>query len=74
MHKPLWFLAMLVACASLGAADSTCDLIIRNGMIYDGSGKKPFAGDVAIAGDKIVAVGSLKSIKAKAELDAKGRA
>ena len=74
MHKPLWFVAMLVACASLGAADSTCDLIIRNGMIYDGSGKKPFAGGVAITGDRIAAVGKLKAIKAKAEIDARGLA
>src|SRR6185503_8190561 len=56
------------------AADSSDDLIIRNGTIYDGSGKKPFAGDVAINGDKIAAVGRLKNAKAKTELDAKGLA
>ena len=74
MHKPLWFLAMSVACARLSAADVTCDLLIRNGTIYDGSGKQPFTGDVAITGDKIAAVGELKAIKAKAELDARGQA
>ncbi len=65
---------MLRICASLDAADSTYDLIIRNGTIYDGSGKKPFAGDVAIQGDKIAAVGKLKSATAKTQLDAKGLA
>ncbi len=35
------------------------DLILRGGTIYDGSGGKPFVGDVAIRGDRIVAVGSL---------------
>jgi N-acyl-D-amino-acid deacylase len=74
MHKPLWFLAISVTCASLSAADSTSDLIVRNGMIYDGSGKEPFAGDIAITGDKIAAVGELENIKAKAEIDAKGLA
>ncbi len=53
MHRPVCLLALLLTCASLNAADSSYDLIIRNGTIYDGSGKKPFAGDVAIKGDKI---------------------
>ena len=30
------------------------DIVIRNGMIYDGSGGPPFAGEVAIDGDHIV--------------------
>src|SRR5512139_4033136 len=67
VRKPLCFLAMAITCARLSAADSTCDLLIRNGTIYDGSGKPPFAGDVALAGDKIVAVGTLKHFKAKGE-------
>jgi N-acyl-D-amino-acid deacylase len=33
------------------------DVVIRGGTIYDGSGAPPFAGDVAIQGDTIVAVG-----------------
>ena len=33
------------------------DLVIRNGKIVDGSGKKPFHGDVAIDNGKISAVG-----------------
>ena len=74
MHRPVCLLALLLTCASLNAADATCDLIIRNGTIYDGSGKKPFAGDVAIRGDKIAAVGKLKNATAKTELDAKGLA
>ena len=35
---------------------STHDLIIRNGKIIDGSGKKPFFGDIAIDGGKITSV------------------
>jgi N-acyl-D-amino-acid deacylase len=59
---------------SAAAAPATYDLIIRNGTIYDGSGKPPMQGDVAVNGDKIAAVGGLKGARAKAELDAKGLA
>lgn len=73
--QKFWILsAMLATTATLSAAD-TFDLIIRNGMIYDGSGKKPFAGDVAVKGEKIVAVGKVaKNAPAKTEIDAKGLA
>jgi N-acyl-D-amino-acid deacylase len=52
----------------------TYDLILRNGTIYDGSGKAPFHGDVAIDGDRIVAIGRLKSARGKTEVDARGLA
>ena len=29
------------------------DLVIRNGLIVDGSGEKPFTGDIAIDDEKI---------------------
>ncbi|MCR9096173.1 MAG: amidohydrolase family protein [bacterium] len=35
------------------------DLVIRNGEIYDGTGAPAFDGDLAIEGDRIVAVGAL---------------
>ena len=47
------------------------DLVIRNGKILDGSGKKPFFGDIAIDGGKITSVGKIES-SGKEELDAKG--
>ena len=50
------------------------DVLIQNGVIYDGSGKPPFRGEVAIQGDSIVAVGRLKSVRAKAKIDATGLA
>jgi N-acyl-D-amino-acid deacylase len=50
----------------------TYDVIIRGGTIYDGSGSKPFKGDVAIDGDKIAAIGSLGKARGKEEIDASG--
>lgn len=50
------------------------DLIIRNGMIYDGSGAAPVAGAVAINADTIAAVGKLENAVGKREIDAQGLA
>jgi N-acyl-D-amino-acid deacylase len=47
------------------------DLVIRNGKIVDGTGKPAFVGDVAIEGDRIVAVGSDLGPGTR-EIDAKG--
>lgn len=50
------------------------DLIIRNAMIYDGSGAAPVAGGVAINADTIAAVGKLENAVGKREIDAQGMA
>ena len=47
------------------------DLVIRNGNIVDGSGKKPFLGDVAIDEGKITKVGEVIN-SGKKEIDADG--
>ena len=47
------------------------DIVIRGGTIIDGTGKSAFTGDVAIAGDRIVAVGG-KQGPARREIDATG--
>lgn len=52
----------------------TVDVLIQGGMIYDGTGSAPVRGDVAIRGDKIVAVGKLDDVKAKKVVNAKGLA
>ena len=49
------------------------DLIIRNGHIIDGTGNPWYAADLAIQGDRIAAIGDLKSAHAKREIDATGR-
>jgi N-acyl-D-amino-acid deacylase len=50
------------------------NIVIRNGTIYDGLGKAPFAGDVAIEGDAIAAVGSVGPAQGREEIDATGLA
>src|SRR5262249_31081657 len=64
-------LAALSAPSAL-AADALYDLLIRNGKIVDGSGNPWFFGDVAVRGDRIVAVGRVLRGAAKREIDAKG--
>jgi N-acyl-D-aspartate/D-glutamate deacylase len=48
------------------------DLVIKNGLVVDGSGLPGFQGDVAIAGGKIVGVGRVGATSART-LDARGR-
>lgn len=43
--------------AALPADESAYDLVIRNGRIIDGTGNPWFHGDVAVRGDRIVALG-----------------
>ena len=50
------------------------DIIIRNGLIYDGNGGEPFTADIAINADTIAFMGDLKNATAKNEMDAKGMA
>ncbi len=74
MQIPFWLLTLLVSGIALQASDSVYDVVIRNGVIYDGSGGAPFNGDIAINGDKIVALGNLAGAKGKLEIDAHGLA
>ena len=48
------------------------DTIIRNATIIDGTGGPRFAGDIAIAGDRITALGRLDGWKGAREIDASG--
>jgi N-acyl-D-amino-acid deacylase len=53
-------------------AQEPYDLVIRGGRIVDGTGNPWFAGDVAIRGERIVAVGRVSPGDAKRTIDAKG--
>ena len=48
------------------------DLIIKNGLIYDGKGSEPFEADIGISEDKIVAIGKIEEDSIET-IDAKGK-
>jgi N-acyl-D-amino-acid deacylase len=48
------------------------DLLIRGGLVVDGSGSAPERGDVAISGERIAAVGELDAAAARRTIDARG--
>ncbi len=52
----IW-LTLLSGLVLIGAQAPSYDLLITHGLIYDGSGGAPFAGEVAIRGQRIIYVG-----------------
>ena len=46
------------------------DLLVRNGVIYDGRGGAPVRGDVAVRDGRVVATGTLRDYTATREVDA----
>ena len=50
------------------------DVVIRGGIIYDGSGNPPTQGDLAIKGDTIAIVGGVLEGTGAVEIDASGKA
>src|SRR6187402_2297889 len=60
----------IVSCHSRIKADR----VIRNGIIYDGSGGPAYKGDLAIGGDSILAVGDCSDYVGAVETDAGGKA
>ncbi|HEY3777827.1 MAG TPA: D-aminoacylase [Rhizomicrobium sp.] len=74
MLRTLAIAVVLAASASGGAAAPRYDVVIRGGTIYDGTGGKPYTGDLAIAGDRIARIASHIEDRGRTEIDAKGKA
>ncbi|MFO1468345.1 MAG: D-aminoacylase [Steroidobacteraceae bacterium] len=76
--KPIRICASLLlvgtAAGSAMAADLPFDTVIRHALVVDGSGAKPYPGEVAIRGDRIAYVGPHAPGKGRIEVDAHGRA
>jgi N-acyl-D-amino-acid deacylase len=66
--------ALMVGVPALGADAQLHDVVIRHAMIYDGSGAAPYAGELAIDGDRIAWVGPKSAGKGRLEVDARGEA
>jgi N-acyl-D-amino-acid deacylase len=49
-------------------------MILRGGTVFDGTGAPRFTADIAVNGDRIIAVGDLGSISAEREVIAAGKA
>jgi len=71
--KTIFVVSLLVFFASCQSKQEY-DLIIRNATVYNGSGEKPFTGDVAIQADTIVEIATIINAKGKKEIEAKGLA
>lgn len=50
------------------------DLILKGGMVFDGTGAPRYRADIAVRGDRIVAIGELSDRKAKQTVDLGGMA
>ena len=75
MRRLKFFILLLIANACTAQRPPTqYDIIIRNGLVYDGFGGQPVQADVAINADTIAAIGDLSIDKGKQEFDAKGLA
>ncbi len=72
----------LAGCARTGTTSASLpsvglyDVVLRGGTVYDGSGRAPFTGDVAIRGDRIAAIdtGGQRHLSAVRDIDARGMA
>src|SRR5258708_25547178 len=49
------------------------DLVVKNGMIVDGSGLPRYRGDIGVKDGKIAEIGRINCAAAKETLDAEGR-
>lgn len=67
-------LALPLTAAGQAAMFGDFDVLIKGATVYDGSGRAPRRADVAIKGDRIVAIGNLKRSRARDVVDASGLA
>lgn len=82
MHRPaILGLIVLAACtpragvSTAPAGSAAYDVVIENGRVIDGTGAAWFHGDVALAGDRIAAIGprgAFRSARAGTRVDATG--
>ncbi|HEX8837482.1 MAG TPA: D-aminoacylase [Candidatus Acidoferrum sp.] len=74
LHKVLVATAVLLSSGSCLAQTQSFDVLIKGGTVYDGAGGEPRHLDVAIRGDRIVEIGTLRKARANTVVDATGLA
>jgi N-acyl-D-amino-acid deacylase len=63
------------AAAAAAPVDGTLhDVVLHGGWIYDGSGAKPYRGEVAIDGDRLAYVGTSRKLAGRTDIDVHGQA
>jgi N-acyl-D-amino-acid deacylase len=70
MRASLLLVLLLTGCRQ----SPSYDVLIRHGMLYDGSGSPPRVADIGINGDTITTIGDLGSVLGSQEIDARGLA
>jgi N-acyl-D-amino-acid deacylase len=65
---------MLLFVGMTKSQEKDYDVVIRNGMIYDGTGASPFQADIGINRDTITLIGDLTGATGKKEINASGLA
>ena len=68
----LLFVFLFIALVAIAQPGPSYDVIIRNGKIIDGTGNPWYHGDIAIQGERIVAIGNLQNASARRVIDATG--
>ena len=67
------FSITLVMICIYGYCQHKADIVIRNARIIDGTGRAIYRADIAICGDTLTAIGTLKNWKGAREIDAKNQ-
>ncbi len=66
------FVALLLSSLFISTCTPAFDIIIQNGLVYDGKGNPPYKADIAIIDDRIVKIAEKIDVLAKRKIDATG--
>ncbi len=72
--KNLILLVLTLGFVACTAPPTEYETVIRNALIYDGSGNEPYEGIIALNADTIAALGDLENVIGTTEVDAEGMA
>lgn len=64
--------ALVAAHAPRVLAQASFDLVVRGGLVLDGTGAAAFPADIGIVGDRIAAIGRIAAEQGRRVIDAKG--
>lgn len=74
MHQILYGILGFFVAGATSFVDEPYDVLIRGGLVYDGTGSAPSRTDVAMRGEKIATIGRLENAAARIVIDANGLA